>query len=285
MPVAAVMACALAVHPAAAGCKLESGPEAKVARVLDGETVLLQSGRTVRLIGALAPAAPHWWKQTEPWPPAAAAKTALAALLGQSAVELKFAGRRQDRRGRYLAHLYLARGDERIWVQAYLIERGLARAYSFLDNRACLRRLQAFEAAARAQRLGLWRRRYYQVVPAAEPRTLLRRMHSFQIVEGRVADVGRTRGWTFLNFSDDWKRDFTVAVAARDRRRFENSDVTLAELAGKRVRVRGWIESWNGPVIKATHPEQIELLDQAAPDTPPGDEKSPAPEAPGSVNL
>jgi hypothetical protein len=24
--------------------------------------------------------------------------------------------------------------------------------------------------------------------------------------------------------------------------------------------VRGWIERWNGPVIKATHPEQIEVL-------------------------
>jgi hypothetical protein len=30
------------------------------------------------------------------------------------------------------------------------------------------------------------------------------------------------------------------------------------------VRVRGWIERWNGPVIKATHPEQIEILGLAA---------------------
>lgn len=34
-------------------------------------------------------------------------------------------------------------------------------------------------------------------------------------------------------------------------------------LEGKDVRLRGWIELWNGPVIKATHPEQIEVLAQS----------------------
>ena len=36
--------------------------------------------------------------------------------------------------------------------------------------------------------------------------------------------------------------------------------MALEELEGKEVRVRGWIEWWNGTVIKATHPEQIEIL-------------------------
>jgi hypothetical protein len=34
----------------------------------------------------------------------------------------------------------------------------------------------------------------------------------------------------------------------------------LASLEGQRVRVRGWVESWNGPAIEATHPEQIERV-------------------------
>jgi hypothetical protein len=28
------------------------------------------------------------------------------------------------------------------------------------------------------------------------------------------------------------------------------------------VRVRGWLDSYNGPTIAATHPEQIEVLDE-----------------------
>ena len=38
--------------------------------------------------------------------------------------------------------------------------------------------------------------------------------------------------------------------------------VDLAALAGHRVRVRGWLKHYHGPEIEATHPEQIELLDQ-----------------------
>lgn len=75
-----------------------------------------------------------------------------------------------------------------------------------------------------------------------------------------MASVANVRQWTFLNFSDNWRSDFTVAIRATNRRQFLSRGPALAKLEGKRVLVRGWIERWNGPVIKATHPEQIEVL-------------------------
>ena len=36
--------------------------------------------------------------------------------------------------------------------------------------------------------------------------------------------------------------------------------IDIAAYAGKRVRVRGWVARYNGPMIEATHPEQIEIL-------------------------
>lgn len=41
-------------------CDLEPSREGVVARVIDAETVALEDGEIVRLIGALAPAAPTW---------------------------------------------------------------------------------------------------------------------------------------------------------------------------------------------------------------------------------
>jgi hypothetical protein len=35
---------------------------------------------------------------------------------------------------------------------------------------------------------------------------------------------------------------------------------------GREIRVRGWLEFYNGPMIEATHPEQIELLGGAMED-------------------
>ncbi len=269
----------------ARACDLELGREVNVARVIDSETIELEDGETVRLIGALAPHAPGWWKGPEPWQPAVRAKQALTRLVSGRAVHLAFSGRERDRHNRLLAHLFLVDELEMIWVQGRLVEEGHARAYSLPGSRACIRALQRREARARAARSGLWGRSWYAPVGATETARLSKRRYDFQIVEGRVVSLGVTRNWTFLNFGGDYKSDFTVAVRAGDRKGFKGSDVALEELEGKRVRVRGWIERWNGPAIKATHPEQIELLDVEMKEAVP-EIQSPAPSpAPGSVKL
>jgi hypothetical protein len=43
-------------------------------------------------------------------------------------------------------------------------------------------------------------------------------------------------------------------------RTFRREGIDLLATAGQRVRVRGWIRSYNGPVIDVTHPEQIQLI-------------------------
>jgi hypothetical protein len=75
----------------------------------------------------------------------------------------------------------------------------------------------------------------------------------------RSAAVVRGRG--YLNFGDDWREDFTISIAPRDRRLFEDGGHPIEDYEGRLVRVRGWIKSFNGPMIEATHPEQIEILE------------------------
>ena len=251
-------------HAAQADCETRSTHTATVIRVVDGQTLRLDDGSEARLIGALAPETPLWWKGDKVWPPAGWSRRALQQLAGSQKVELRFADGepQRDRHGRFLAQLYVLRGEERIWVQGHMIGEGYAQAYSFARHRACARALQAREARARSAHNGLWRKGRFTVRQTAGVEALSKRHGSFQLVEGRVHSVGRTSQWTFLNFSGDWRRDFTVAIRARDRHRFKDSDVSLDALEGKIVRVRGWLERWNGPVIKATHPEQIEVLEE-----------------------
>lgn len=279
----AAFATALPVY--AASCDLEPDREVRVTRIIDSETVEIEGGETVRLVGALAPHAPSWWKSGEPWKATVHAKAALERLVGGRSVHLAFSGRERDRHSRFLAHLFIIDELELIWVQGRLVAEGHARAYSLPGNRACIRALQEREARARNARSGLWAGSWYAPVDAVQTEKLSKRRYDFQIVEGQVVSVGVTRGWTFLNFGKDYKTDFTVAIRAGDRRHFKGSEIELDGLEGKRVRIRGWIESWNGPVIKATHPEQIELLDLGAKETAP-ETQNPAPSpAPGSVKL
>ena len=255
----------VACSSAHAACETQISRTASVTEVIDGHTVRLDDASEVRLIGALAPQTPRWWKKEAAWPPAQRAHRALEELTGSSKVELRFArGEEQrDRHERHLAQLFVLRGEERIWVQGHMIGEGLAQAYSLKGHRACTRALQERERDARTARAGLWRKGRYMVLRATNTDVLSKRRGSFQLVEGTVRSVGKASQWTFLNFDTDWHRDFTVAIRAGDRRIFQGSDVVLEELEGKEVRVRGWIERWNGPVIKATHPEQIEVLEQA----------------------
>ncbi|MGD9866673.1 MAG: thermonuclease family protein [Hyphomicrobiales bacterium] len=257
---AACLALAILNGPASA-CATEDGSAAKAVTAVDGETVLLDDGSLVRLVGALAPSAPAWWKKPEPWRAADRARAALAELVEGREVILKYSGDRTDRRERVLAQVYVRDGSASLWVQRKLVEEGNARVYSLAGNRACASELLAAEASARARKAGLWSDSHYAVADPAFPDRILKRLYSYELVEGTVRAVAETRNWVFLNFSADWRRDFTVAIAASHKGAFAEAGYAFADLKGRRIRARGWIERWNGPVIKATHPEQIEVLD------------------------
>jgi endonuclease YncB( thermonuclease family) len=244
----------------AEACDLSPPEAGKVAAVLDGETLKLADGRTVRLIGAKAPMPPLGWRGDDPWPLVDEAKDALSALAFGKTVELRFGGLRQDRHGHLLAQVFVVDGGNRLWLQEQLLAKGLARVYSFADNRACIAELLAREKEARAKRLGVWASYVYRIEQALDVQRLGRLIHSYQLVEETVMAVGEGGGRLYLNFTPDWRSDFTVSVDRKDASAFAAAGIDLRALAGRRLRARGFLAWRNGPTIEATHPEQIELL-------------------------
>ncbi len=236
---------------------LSAGETLKVAEIVDGDTLVLADQRQVRLVGIQAPKLPLGRAGFKAWPLAGAAKAALARLTLGREVTLAYGGRRIDRHGRALAHLFDRDGR---WIQGEMLARGMARVYSFADNRALVLEMLAREAEARRARRGIWRFRFYAV---REPETAGRYVGGFELVEGRVLDAARVRGRVYLNFGPDWRSDFTVTIAPAARRRFEAAGIDPLDYEGRRIRARGWVKSFNGPMIEATHPEQIEVLGQS----------------------
>jgi hypothetical protein len=82
-------------------------------------------------------------------------------------------------------------------------------------------------------------------------------------VEGKVASVRDSGPTIHVNFGRRRSGDVTVTVLKRNERSFVAAGLDLKGLAGRRIRVRGWIEQrgedrgW----IEAELPEQIEIGD------------------------
>ncbi len=235
---------------------LEIAETEAVVEIVDGDTLVLADGRQVRLVGLQAPKLPLGRAGFKAWPLAEEAKAALAELALGGTVTLGYGGRRIDRHGRALAHLFDQAGR---WIQGALIDSGMARVYSFADNRALVPALLARESAARAAGRGIWALRAYAVRDAA---AVPARLGGFELVEGRVVETATVRKRTYLNFGADWRSDFTITIAPRTRRLFEAAGIDPLSYQGKLVRVRGWLKSYNGPLIEATHPEQIEVIEE-----------------------
>ncbi|MCH7864353.1 MAG: thermonuclease family protein [Proteobacteria bacterium] len=237
---------------------LKPGPAATVAVIVDGDTVVLESpvdgAIQVRLVGIQAPKLPLGRKGFPTWPLAAEAKQALAKLVLGKTVSLSFGGTEKDRHGRLLAHLHRQDGD---WIQGRMLSLGMARVYSFPDNRARVAEMLALESSARKAGRGIWGHPFYAVIA---PVQAARAIGTFQLVRGRVIKAARVKGRVYLNFGDDWRTDFTVMLEAKARRLFRSAGLDPLALEGRWLRVRGWLKKWNGPMIEATHPEQIELL-------------------------
>jgi micrococcal nuclease len=261
---AAVLCGQLAAAAAATPCALEQGSSHAVARVIDSETLLLDDGREVRLIGALAPKPDVLDANARDWPPARDARRMLEALIQARVVTLRTEGRQRDRYGRLLAQVFVDDDGAEVWLQQRMILEGQARAYTLPGNTACLTALLAAEETARNQGRGLWQRAPYRVRSADEVDALLKLAGRFAVVEGRVAGVTRAQTTTYINFGTDWRRDFTASLATAVVTKDADGATRVDALSGKRVRVRGWIERRNGPMIVLGSLDEIEVLDAAA---------------------
>lgn len=207
-------------------CPAPSGlPAQQVQRVVDGDTLRLVDGRSVRLIGLNAPELGRDGKPAEPF--AQAARQRLQALVAASGerVQLRLGEQARDRYGRTLAHAYDRQGRN---LEAQLLAEGLGMFVAIAPNVALADCHRGAEAQARRARLGLWRQA--QVVQAGQ----LQR-GGFALVRGEVQRVERNRGGLWL----EMQGSLVLQVAPRALAEFDL--VQLQGLTGRQLEVRGWV--------------------------------------------
>ncbi len=145
------------------GCSVEpKGPprEALVSAVIDGDTLILDGGARVRLLGIDAPEMEREGRPAEFL--AHKAKAALAELTQGKRLRLEYDQLRYDHYGRLLAYLFL---PDNTMVNAELVRQGLARVYFHPPNVRYRDVLLAAQTEALEGHRGLWQKAISQDEP------------------------------------------------------------------------------------------------------------------------
>jgi len=217
--------------------------------VYDGDTVRLDDGTRVRFIGINTPELAHDGNPEEPF--ARAARQALVALLDGShqRLALRHGRERHDHYGRLLAHIYLPDGRS---IERILLARGLGIRITIPPNTRDWRCLSRAESGARDARRGIWSLARYRGMPTtalpADP-------GGFRVITGDVREVNESRHAWWLELDR-----LALRLPKDDLPYFEGLDP--AELAGRRLRARGWVYEVHGEArMNLDHPANVEWLD------------------------
>lgn len=219
------------------------------AHVYDGDTLRLQDGRKVRLLGINTPEIGRDGKPSEPL--AESALDALQSLASPGTrLGLRYDVEQTDRYGRALAHLFLGDGTN---LQAHLLSRGLATTLVVPPNEWASDCYAGVESEARGRRAGLWSLSRYQPISA---QALPADTRGYALVLGNVVRVGRSSGAIWLNLAPR----VALRIPRADLPNFRSYDPSA--LLGRKLLARGWVQKRRGELrMTVRHPAALELLD------------------------
>ena len=206
---------------------------AVVSSVHDGDTVRLEDGRKIRLIGINAPEMARGGKPEQAF--AARARDQLKQLITSSGhrVKLVYGKERFDQYQRTLAHLFLPDNQN---LQAALLQHGLATANAYPPNVAFTDCYQQVEQAARCKSSGIWSSDDYATKNSAD---LKPGSEGFRSVSGLVERISETsKGlWLFL------QGGLMIGIRTADLPNFDKN--AMKSLTHKNITVRGWLHPKN----------------------------------------
>lgn len=229
----------------------------QVTQIIDPLRVRLHDGTIVQLASLDIPdMAMH-----DSGPYAVAARDFLEELLDKQPVRLyqtkSAESGRENRMGHQIGHL--ARKSDDTWVQGALLAGGLARILPTTRNLEMSDAMIALEDEARAAQRGLWADPAYAVLT---PDTADQGRNSWAIIEGRPLKIAAVKNVIYINFGADWRTDFTIVVDTAVRKKLAQNGINVMDLTGKTLRVRGWVEDYNGPAVKLSAAPWLEVLSE-----------------------
>jgi len=214
-----------------------------VKKVFDGDTLMLEDGRKVRLLGVNTPEIEH--RNQPEQAGGEEAKRWLVNKLQNRKVRLEMDTESTDKYGRTLAHVFT---DQKDHINLQLVEQGLATVNIYPPNLLYVESLIKAERNAERTRLGIWRRPEYDPIPVE--RLAASGHPGWTRITGRITDFRDSRKFVYLKFSDKFE--------ARIEKQGLSMFPDLSSYRGHAVEVRGWLNKYkDGYSMLIRHPSAI----------------------------
>ena len=239
------------VHPDAA---MEIG---RIRDVGDRHELVLEDGR-ILLPAGLAVVQP---KGPGPrW--ATAARDTLRSSLPGMTVLAAAESLQMDRWGRLVGHFSVSSPEGPSDPAEQLLALGLARYAPDGVKQHCRIKYLGAERRARAASLGLWSDPYYAILAVEQSDALKARSGDFVLVEGQVRRLGQTSARFYLDFGPVRGVDFALTISRQNSKAFDRMGMPVRSLVGRRLRVRGVLDTRFGPQIDVSLPDAIERIER-----------------------
>lgn len=219
-----------------------------VKRVIDGDTVILDDNRHIRLIGINTPEIDHDGKNSQ-----AGAKDAqifLRKLINKnSTVHLIYDTERLDRYNRTLAHLFSLDGTN---IQGKILRHGLAVPLTIPPNLLFSDCYQNITLWAQENKKGLWSLPDYQPILAEK---VSPSDTGYRIINGKVKNISQNN----FRINISIYQNISILIDKADLQYF--IDINLSALKGKTIQIRGWLRYKNKMFkMKIRHPADLKYL-------------------------
>ena len=230
------------------GCHTDLGHEPlAVDYVIDGDTVKLENGQSLRLIGIDTPEIGRDGKAHETGA-VDARKFLKRLMLKPGGISVVYDIEGKDRFGRLLGHLFINR---EINIQALILTEGYATPFTVPPNLAFIDCYQTSSRQAITDKQGLWALPQYQVIVAGK---LQNHDRGYRRVFGKVTRIGQGRTSLWINLSNE----FAIRIVRSDIEHFKGLD--LDSLAGKYIEVKGIIYQRSKQLrMRIRHPLDLQI--------------------------
>ena len=233
--------------PKQPACPTSGDTRAEFASALTASSFRTRDGREIRLAGVIGPGEDG--SAVSPEILDAARSTLATAIEGH---ELRLAILEiPDRYQRITAQLF----SDGNWIQQNMLREGLLRVDPGRAAGSCNGLLNSAERQASEAHSGHWGDGRFRV---KTPDEVTKSGGRFEVVEGEVWSSRDLKGKQIIEFRN--ASSFEVAVQPQAVRALRLTHVDLRRLRGKSIRVRGWIDFDERPVMEISTPAALEVI-------------------------